>query len=120
VQRALENREVYNEFLKLVNLFTQGFIDTLRLVTESHNYLGDSDLMRQWKEILGWDERKDRELQYMGQQLHTQNQGWSRPTLTELGEKVSSVDLTTQYGSYRKVSEAVSVSVRHSSRSILT
>ena len=35
VKRALDNRETYNEFLKLVNLFTQDIIDTARLVREA-------------------------------------------------------------------------------------
>ncbi|EIN09044.1 hypothetical protein PUNSTDRAFT_102594 [Punctularia strigosozonata HHB-11173 SS5] len=59
VKRALDSRETYAEFLKLVNLFTQGFIDRGRLVAESRSFLGDGELMARWKEILGWDEKKE-------------------------------------------------------------
>lgn len=55
VRRALDNRETYNEFLKLVNYFTQGIIDMRRLVQQSYSFLGDSDLLAQLKDILGWD-----------------------------------------------------------------
>ncbi|EIN11079.1 hypothetical protein PUNSTDRAFT_125625 [Punctularia strigosozonata HHB-11173 SS5] len=58
VKRALDSRETYAEFLKLFNLFTQGFIDRGRLVAESRNFLGDGELMARWKEILGWDEKE--------------------------------------------------------------
>ncbi|KAE9392487.1 hypothetical protein BT96DRAFT_944593 [Gymnopus androsaceus JB14] len=86
VKRALDSRETYNEFLKVVNLFTQGYIDTARLVKESRNFLvGDGELMRGWKEILGWDGRRE-EVEGLGQQT---------------------VDLSARYGSYRKLPESV-------------
>ncbi|KAL5498737.1 hypothetical protein ACEPAH_2092 [Sanghuangporus vaninii] len=53
-RQLIDNRDVYNEFLKLINLFTQGFIDMRRLVEQSRTFLGDV-LLAQFKEILGWD-----------------------------------------------------------------
>ncbi|KAF9494802.1 hypothetical protein BDN71DRAFT_1507303 [Pleurotus eryngii] len=79
VKRSLDSRETYNEFLKLINLYTQEYIDTRRLIKEARNYLGDSstegmmdgvmagcvggggELMRMLKAIVGWDEKKERE-----------------------------------------------------------
>ncbi|KAG5219818.1 Transcriptional regulatory protein [Salix suchowensis] len=40
VKRSLDSRETYNEFLKLINLYTQEYIDTRRLIKEARNYLG--------------------------------------------------------------------------------
>ncbi|THH08411.1 hypothetical protein EW145_g2724 [Phellinidium pouzarii] len=54
VRLAIGSREVYNEFLKLINLFTQEIIDMRRLVEQSQTFLGD-ELLGQFKEILGWD-----------------------------------------------------------------
>ncbi|KAF4580450.1 Transcriptional regulatory protein sin3 [Pleurotus pulmonarius] len=80
VKRSLDSRETYNEFLKLINLYTQEYIDTRRLIKEARNYLGDSstegmmdgvmagrvggggELMRTLKAIVGWDEKKEREM----------------------------------------------------------
>lgn len=80
VKRSLDSRETYNEFLKLINLYTQEYIDTRRLIKEARNYLGDSstegmmdgvmagrvggggELMRMLKAIVGWDEKKEREM----------------------------------------------------------
>ncbi|KAF9237770.1 hypothetical protein BU15DRAFT_88601 [Melanogaster broomeanus] len=61
VKRAINNRDAFNEFLRLVNLFTQELIDTARLVREARNFLGDGELMRQFMEILGWDDGRERE-----------------------------------------------------------
>jgi len=41
VRRVLDSRETYNEFLKLVNLFTQDIIDTARLVKDSRHFIGE-------------------------------------------------------------------------------
>ncbi|TFK41677.1 histone deacetylase complex, SIN3 component [Crucibulum laeve] len=102
VKRALDNRDVYNEFLKVVNLFTQGYIDTARLVKESRNFLGDAELFRQFKEILGWDERKDMEHFF----AESQSNGWVKPTMAQLVVKPGRHDLHMKYGSYRRVSDA--------------
>ncbi|THV08566.1 hypothetical protein K435DRAFT_708465 [Dendrothele bispora CBS 962.96] len=122
VKRALDNRETYNEFLKVVNLFTQGYIDTARLVKESRNFLIDGELMRQFKNILGWDERKERESWSMERELEGQvtgsqgiKGGWTRPIIVEGARSDEDsrsqqskvmpgrVDLSVRYGSYRKL-----------------
>ena len=54
VRVTIDNRDVYNEFLKLVSLFTQEIIDMRKLVERSRTFLND-DLLAQFKEILGWD-----------------------------------------------------------------
>ncbi|KAF9445685.1 hypothetical protein P691DRAFT_805298 [Macrolepiota fuliginosa MF-IS2] len=99
VKRTLDNRDTYNEFLKVVNLFTQDYIDTARLVTECKHFLGDTDLYRQFKEILGWDELKDRE--YLMAEFQN---NWTKPTPVQLPSRVSRIDPSVKYGSYRKLS----------------
>jgi paired amphipathic helix protein Sin3a len=102
----LDSRETYNEFLKLVNLFTQGYIETARLVKESRNYLGEGELMKQFKDILGWNEMKERE--HILAERHSPN-GWTRPIVAGLRELPGRADLKVQYGSYRKLPESVSL-----------
>ncbi|CCL98034.1 uncharacterized protein FIBRA_00028 [Fibroporia radiculosa] len=93
VKRAVDNRETYNEFLKLINLFTQDIIDTARLVRESRSFLGDGDLMMQFMDILGWDERRDR--------IAVADDVWTRP-LAAL-DRPSRNQLNYRHGSYRKL-----------------
>ncbi|KAE9394008.1 hypothetical protein BT96DRAFT_1049212 [Gymnopus androsaceus JB14] len=107
VKRALDSRKTYNEFLKVVNLFTQGYINTARLVKESRNFLvGDGELMRGWKEILGWDGRRE-EAEGLGQA-----DGWTRPVVVDgvverpVSMMPGKVDLSARYGSYRKLPES--------------
>ncbi|KAF9075605.1 hypothetical protein BDP27DRAFT_1315333 [Rhodocollybia butyracea] len=106
VKRALDSRETYNEFLKVVNLFTQGYIDTARLVKESRNFLvGDGELMRSWKEILGWDGKKEEAESW------SEADGWTRPVVVDgVIERPVTVpgkaDLSAQYGSYRRLPES--------------
>ena len=101
VKRALPNDETYNEFLKLVNLFTQDIIDTLRLVREARTYLGEGELMSHFREILGWDERRER---FSGAE-----EVWSRPT--GVLDRPSRNQLNLRYGSYRKLPAGVSLTV---------
>lgn len=58
VKIEIDTRETYNEFLKLINYFTQGIIDMRRLVEGSRTFLND-DLLAQFKKILGWDSNWD-------------------------------------------------------------
>ncbi|KIK06012.1 hypothetical protein K443DRAFT_674585 [Laccaria amethystina LaAM-08-1] len=102
VKRALDNGDIYNEFLKVVNLFAQDYIDTARLVKESRNFLGEGELMKQFKEILGWDERKEKE-HFLAEQPSQSN--WKKPAVTGLQQRPGRIDLGEKYGSYRKVSE---------------
>jgi histone deacetylase complex regulatory component SIN3 len=59
VRRHLVSQDTYNEFLKLINLFTQDFIDSTRLLKECRTYLGEGELLMQLKDILGWDDRRE-------------------------------------------------------------
>ena len=117
VKRSIDSRDTYNEFLKVINLFTQGYIDTSTLVKESQHFLvGDGELMKQFKEILGWDERKERESWIFEQQLTERGMqgGWSRPTVALVNVngtvlRPGKVDLSVQYGSYRRLPAEVSI-----------
>lgn len=106
VKRALDNRDTYNEFLKVVNLFTQDYIDTARLVKECKHFLGDGDLYRQFKEVLGWDELKERE--YLMAEFQN---NWAKPTPVQLPSRVSRIDPSVKYGSYRRLSTNVCIPV---------
>ena len=100
VKRALVNREPYNEFLKLVNLFVQDIIDTSTLIQKAVPFLlPDSELMVQFKEILGWDERRER---YAGTE-----DVWTRPT--GVLDRPNRNQLNLRFGSYRKLPGNVSV-----------
>jgi paired amphipathic helix protein Sin3a len=101
----LDNRDTYNEFLKIVNLFTQDYIDSGRLLKESRNFLGDGELLRQFKEILGWDERKEKESWIMEQQ---QQHGWTRPAIASVQDRLGRADMNVKSGSYRKLPARVS------------
>ncbi|KAJ7104329.1 histone deacetylase complex, SIN3 component [Mycena belliarum] len=106
VKRALDdNRETYNEFLKLVNLFTQDFIDTARLVRESRNFLGDGELMSMLREIVGWDERREKE--YWTEEPAATS-SWVRPTIVgrNFGPRPTKPELDVQFGSYRRIPAA--------------
>ncbi|EDR09490.1 uncharacterized protein LACBIDRAFT_319144 [Laccaria bicolor S238N-H82] len=71
VKRALDNGDIYNEFLK-------------------------------FKEILGWDERKEKE-HFLAEQQSQSN--WKKPAVTGFQQRPGRIDLGEKYGSYRKVSE---------------
>ena len=96
---ALDSRETYHEFLKLVNLFAQDFIDRARLVRESRSFLGEGELMAQFKEILGWDEAMERSA--LAKEREELYQPPGRP-LTIL-DRPSREELNTRYGSYRRL-----------------
>lgn len=55
VRRFLDNRDVYDEFLRLINLFTQGFIDGRTLLQRGEHFLGHSELMTKFRDIVGID-----------------------------------------------------------------
>ncbi|KAJ7650581.1 hypothetical protein FB45DRAFT_888175 [Roridomyces roridus] len=98
VKRTLDNRETYNEFLKLINLFTQDLIDTARLVRESRNFLGEEEL-NMLRDIVGWDERKEKE--YWLEEQAAAN-SWVRPTIIR-GNNSTKTQPQVQSGSYRKL-----------------
>ncbi|KAI0673570.1 hypothetical protein C8Q78DRAFT_1067868 [Trametes maxima] len=56
-KKALESGGTYDEFLKLLNLFSRDIIDTKTLVDRAEIFLGDGDLMTQFKDLLSWDDK---------------------------------------------------------------
>ncbi|KAF7312188.1 HDAC-interact domain-containing protein [Mycena indigotica] len=109
VKRTLEDsRDTYNEFLKLINLFTQNFIDTARLVRESRTFIGDGELLSMLKDILGWDDRKEQE--YLNEE-RANGQTWIRPTLVpnNVVSRAKRPAAENRIGSYRKIPAAVCV-----------
>ncbi|KAL1716696.1 hypothetical protein EV715DRAFT_254802 [Schizophyllum commune] len=98
VQRALGSKELYNEFLKHINNFTQDHIDSVQLVKECRSLLrNDEDLVRQLKEIVGWDQRKEDESHL----LVPKNQSWLHPQVVTM--RPGRIDMSVMYGSYRKL-----------------
>ncbi|KAF8140489.1 hypothetical protein EV363DRAFT_1152523 [Boletus edulis] len=55
-KRTLESRDTYEEFLKLLTLYSKDIIDAKTLVDLSQAFLGDGDLLAQFKEVLRVDE----------------------------------------------------------------
>ena len=61
VKKFIGNKQTYNEFLKLLNLFSQGLIDKAILVEKVHNFVGGNrELMDWFKRFVKWDSREDR------------------------------------------------------------
>ncbi|CAE6406710.1 unnamed protein product [Rhizoctonia solani] len=56
VRKSIDDRLVYQEFVKMLNLFVQEIIDARTLVDRARGYLND-ELLAQFKEIIGWDDR---------------------------------------------------------------
>ncbi|CAE6387267.1 unnamed protein product [Rhizoctonia solani] len=56
VRKSIDDRLVYQEFVKMLNLFVQEIIDARTLVDRARGYLND-ELLVQFKEIIGWDDR---------------------------------------------------------------
>lgn len=56
VKKTLENGGTYEEFLKLLNLFTRDIINLDNLMDRADVFL-DPELMRQFKDLMGWEER---------------------------------------------------------------
>ncbi|TFY74206.1 hypothetical protein EWM64_g9806, partial [Hericium alpestre] len=111
---ALDSRETYNEFLRLVNLFTQNFIDRARLVHESRSFLGDGELMHQFREILGWDENLERAARERErEEVATMMTGRGMLVL----DRPTREELNVRYGSYRKL--PVHVRTLHLPRRVL-
>ena len=55
-KRTLESRDTYEEFLKLLTLYSKDIIDAKTLVDLSQVFLGDGDLLAQFKDVLHIDE----------------------------------------------------------------
>uniref|UniRef100_A0A0W0G4L7 Putative histone deacetylase complex, SIN3 component n=1 Tax=Moniliophthora roreri TaxID=221103 RepID=A0A0W0G4L7_MONRR len=57
-KKSLENREIYEEFLKLLNLYSKEIIDVKTLLDRTGAFF-DGDLLEEFKELVGWDSRRD-------------------------------------------------------------
>lgn len=62
VKRAIGNKQTYNEFLKLLNLFSQDVIDKATLVARVDSFIGDAqpDLMSWFKAFVGFEDKPQR------------------------------------------------------------
>lgn len=58
-KRILEARDTYDPFLKLLDLFSREVIDAKTLIQRAEAFFGDGELYAQFKELMGWDERRD-------------------------------------------------------------
>ncbi|KAJ7082535.1 histone deacetylase complex, SIN3 component [Mycena crocata] len=58
-KKALENRQMYEDFLKLLSLFSKEVIDMKTLIERTRDFLGERELMDEFKELVGWDESAD-------------------------------------------------------------
>jgi paired amphipathic helix protein Sin3a len=57
-KKALENRDTYEDFLKLLNLYSRDVIDTKTLVGKVEEvFMGDGDLLAQFRELIDWDDQ---------------------------------------------------------------
>jgi paired amphipathic helix protein Sin3a len=60
VKKFIGNKQTYNEFLKLLNLFSQGLIGKDMLVEKVHNFIGGNrELMDWFKRFVGWEGRDE-------------------------------------------------------------
>jgi histone deacetylase complex regulatory component SIN3 len=56
VKKLLSVRDAYDDFLRLLNLYTNDVVDTKTLIRRAERFLGDGELLNQFKDIMGWDE----------------------------------------------------------------
>ena len=60
VKKFLSNKSTFNEFLKLLNLFTQGLIDKKTLLHKVYSFIGgNSELVTWFKKFIQYDGRDD-------------------------------------------------------------
>jgi paired amphipathic helix protein Sin3a len=55
-KKTLESRDTYDEFLKLLSLFSKDVIDTKTLIQRSQAILDGGDLWSQFKDLMSWDD----------------------------------------------------------------
>ena len=55
-KRHIDSKVLYQEFLKLLNLYSQGIVDIPTLVDRAWLFIGSSDpLFAEFKSMVGWD-----------------------------------------------------------------
>lgn len=58
-KQVLENRDTYDDFLKLLSLYSKDVIDTKTLVEKVEDvFMGDADLLAQFRELIDWDDQE--------------------------------------------------------------
>lgn len=58
-KKAISNKNTFNEFLKLCNLFSQDLIDRTTLVYRARSFIGGNpDLMKWFQDFVGYDEKE--------------------------------------------------------------
>ncbi|KAF8336326.1 uncharacterized protein EI90DRAFT_3119621 [Cantharellus anzutake] len=57
VKKYIDDKPAYQDFIKLLNLFSQEIIDVWTLIDRVRQFLGDGDLFQQFKDLLGIDDR---------------------------------------------------------------
>ena len=57
-KKTLEGMGLYDDFLKLLHSFAKEVIDVHALIQLSEPLLSDGDLFHQFKELMGWDDKK--------------------------------------------------------------
>lgn len=56
VKKFIGNKQTYNEFLKLLNLFSQGLMDKSVLYDKVRNFIGGNKELLEWfKRFIQWD-----------------------------------------------------------------
>ena len=56
VKKFIGNKQTYNEFLKLLNLFSQGLMDKAVLYDKVRNFIGGNKELLEWfKKFIQWD-----------------------------------------------------------------
>lgn len=58
-KKALQNQQTYEEFLKLLTLFSKDVVDMRLLITCARSFLGEGELMAEFKDVIGWEPRLD-------------------------------------------------------------
>ena len=60
IKKALEPTGTYDDFLKLLNLYSSEVLELQALVEQADRFLGDvgnGELLAQFKDLVGWDDR---------------------------------------------------------------
>lgn len=100
-KKALESRETYDEFLKMLSLFSKDIIDSKTLIDNAQTFLGDGELLSQFKELMRWDDRQ-----------HSVEYGPPGSIRTAAPETMVVENLDEGQGySYRRLPESVSCSI---------
>src|SRR3954451_10042780 len=60
VKKYIANKHSYNEFLKLINLYSQQILDTYSLVKKVQNFIGqNAELFDLFKQLVKYDEKDE-------------------------------------------------------------